>query len=119
MPDFDPEAFVAAAERLGLFFTAVRLADGSVRLNRWRTADAVINAHRIEALWAADDEPRQSAVDGRNNRKADKDPRVPPLPSSPSSRNLSRCNTRHHVRRTPVHGAAWFLLPTVPLLLGA
>jgi hypothetical protein len=53
MPDFDPEGFVAAIERLGLVLTAVPLADGSVRLNRWRTADAVINAHRIEALWAA------------------------------------------------------------------
>jgi hypothetical protein len=53
MPDFDPEGFVAAVERLGLLLTAVRLADGNIRLNRWRTADAVINAHRIEALWAA------------------------------------------------------------------
>jgi CspA family cold shock protein len=51
--DFDAEAFVAAVERLGLLLTAVRLADGNIRLNRWRTADAVINAHRIEALWAA------------------------------------------------------------------
>jgi hypothetical protein len=53
MPDFDPEGFAAAVERLGLRLTAVRLADGSVRLNRWRTADAVSNADRIEALWAA------------------------------------------------------------------
>jgi hypothetical protein len=53
VPDFDPEGFVAAVERLGLLLTAVRLADGTVRLNRWRTADAIINAHRIEALWAA------------------------------------------------------------------
>jgi hypothetical protein len=53
MSDFDPEGFAAAVERLGLRLTAVRLADGSVRLNRWRTADAVINARRIEALWAA------------------------------------------------------------------
>ena len=53
MPDFDPEEFATAVERLGLLLTAVPLADGSVRLNRWRTADAIIIAHRIEALWAA------------------------------------------------------------------
>jgi hypothetical protein len=51
MPDFDAEGFVAAVERLRLLLTAVPLADGSVRLNRWRTPDAVIHAQRIEALW--------------------------------------------------------------------
>jgi hypothetical protein len=54
VPDFDAEGFVAAVEQLGLLLTAVRLADGTVRLNRWRTPDAVIHAQRIEALWAAD-----------------------------------------------------------------
>jgi hypothetical protein len=53
MPDFDAEGFVAAVERLGLLLTAVRFPDGNVRLYRWRTPDAVIHAHRIEALWAA------------------------------------------------------------------
>jgi hypothetical protein len=53
MPDFDAEGFVAAVERLGLRLTAVRFPDGNVRLYRWRMPDAVINAHRIEALWAA------------------------------------------------------------------
>jgi hypothetical protein len=54
VPDFDAEGFVAAVERLGLLLAAVRLADGSVRFNRWRTPDAVIHAQRIEALWAAE-----------------------------------------------------------------
>jgi hypothetical protein len=53
MSDFDAQGFVAPVERLGLLLTAVRLADGNVRLNRWRMPDAVIHAQRIEALWAA------------------------------------------------------------------
>jgi hypothetical protein len=53
MSDFDAEGFVAAVERLGLLLTAVRFADGNVRLYRWRMPDAIIHAPKIEALWAA------------------------------------------------------------------
>src|SRR3974390_99586 len=47
------EALVTEIERLGLRLSATRLADGKVRLNRWRTPDGVINAQQIEDLWAS------------------------------------------------------------------
>jgi hypothetical protein len=53
MPQLGVEAFVANIERLGVRLSATRLADGRMRLNRWRTPDAVINAQQIEDLWAS------------------------------------------------------------------
>jgi hypothetical protein len=61
MPRLDIEAFVSAVERLGLRLSAAPLADGKVRLNRWRMPDAVLNTQKIEDLWAArigDDQAR-------------------------------------------------------------
>jgi hypothetical protein len=52
MQQFSIEAFISDVERLGLRLSATRLADGKIRLNRWRMPDAVINAQRIEDLWA-------------------------------------------------------------------
>jgi hypothetical protein len=49
MPQLAVEAFVANIERLGVRLSATRLADGRMRLNRWRTPDAVINAQQIGA----------------------------------------------------------------------
>jgi hypothetical protein len=53
MPRLDIEAFVSAIEGLGLRLSATPLADGKVRLNRWRMPDAVLNTQKIEDLWAA------------------------------------------------------------------
>jgi len=53
MPEFDIEAFVAKLERLGLRLTAVPLADGRLRVNRWRMLGAAENAKQIQDLWAA------------------------------------------------------------------
>ena len=39
-------------ERLGLRLGVTRLADGKVRLNRWQASDGVVNAQRIDDLWA-------------------------------------------------------------------
>jgi len=53
MAEFDAAAFVADLERLGVKLTAVQLADGRLRVNRWRMLEAVANAERIESLWAS------------------------------------------------------------------
>ena len=53
MPEFDIEVFVAKLERLGLRLTAVPLADGRLRVNRWRMPGAAENAKQIQDLWAA------------------------------------------------------------------
>jgi hypothetical protein len=52
MSEFDIDAFITELERLGLRLTAMRLPDGTYRVNRWRTADAVAHAQQIEKLWA-------------------------------------------------------------------
>ena len=51
--DFDVEGFVAKMERMGLKMTAVRLADGKYRVNRWRMPDAVEHTDQIEDLWTS------------------------------------------------------------------
>ncbi len=53
MAEFDVEAFVAKMERFGLKMTAVTLADGRYRVNRWRTMDAVAHTLQIQNLWSA------------------------------------------------------------------
>jgi hypothetical protein len=51
MGEFNVDDFVATMERLGLILAAVPLADGKVRLNRWRMPVATTNAREIENLW--------------------------------------------------------------------
>jgi hypothetical protein len=41
MQQLSIEAFTSDVERLGLRLSATRLADGKIRLNRWRMPDAV------------------------------------------------------------------------------
>jgi hypothetical protein len=51
MADFDVERIVAQLESWGLRLTAVRLADGTLRVNRWRMMQAIEHPRRIESLW--------------------------------------------------------------------
>jgi hypothetical protein len=51
MNAFDAESFVAEMDRMGVKLTAVPLADGTVRVNRWRTMNAVEHGHKIDHLW--------------------------------------------------------------------
>lgn len=51
MPDFDVAGFVARLDRLGMMLSAVALADGRFRVNRWRTIAATEHAGDIDALW--------------------------------------------------------------------
>ena len=51
MTGFDVAAFVAMLERLGVRLTAVPLADGKLRINRWRMLQAVEHTEQIQDLW--------------------------------------------------------------------
>jgi hypothetical protein len=53
MSEFDIEAFVAKLDGMGLKLTAVPLADGRFRLNRWRTMQAVEHRQQIQDLWTS------------------------------------------------------------------
>jgi hypothetical protein len=62
MLDFDVEAFVAKLESLGVKLTAVPLADGRMRINRWRMPHAV-DTIQIESLWASQIGENQGRID--------------------------------------------------------
>jgi hypothetical protein len=51
MPDFDVEAFVTELDRMGVKLTAIPLADGKLRVNRWCMLTATEYAQQIENLW--------------------------------------------------------------------
>jgi hypothetical protein len=63
MVEFDVEAFVAKMDRMGLKLTAVPLADGKYRLNRWRTMDALAHTQQIQDLWASQVGDNQKRID--------------------------------------------------------
>jgi hypothetical protein len=85
MPMFDVEAFVAQLDRMGLILTALALADGKLRVNCWRTAQAAEHTQQIEDLWASeigDDRSRinllAAHLDGAQRRAGVTDNRVAP-----------------------------------------
>src|SRR5215467_3179813 len=51
MADFDIEAFITKLDRMGMKLTAVPLADGKLRVNRWCMLNAAEHAQQIEDLW--------------------------------------------------------------------
>lgn len=51
MADFDVEAFVSKLDRMGVKLTAIPLADGKLRVNRWCMLNATEHAQEIEDLW--------------------------------------------------------------------
>jgi len=51
MTEFDAEAFIAELERMGMRLTALQLADGKLKVYRWRMQGAREHAPQIEALW--------------------------------------------------------------------
>jgi hypothetical protein len=63
MLEFDVEAFVAKMDRMGLKLTAVPLADGKYRLNRWRTMQAFEHDRQIQDLWASQVGDNQKRID--------------------------------------------------------
>jgi hypothetical protein len=73
MAEFDAATFVARLEHMGVRLTAVPLADGKLRINRWRMLHAVDNTSQIQDLWTnelGDDQARidtlAAYLDGRN-----------------------------------------------------
>ena len=63
MPEFDVEAFVTRLDQMGLKLSAVPLADGKLRISRWRMAGAVENAQEIEDFWASQIGDNQERID--------------------------------------------------------
>lgn len=53
MADFDVEAFITKLDRMGMKLTAVALADGKLRVNRWCMMNAAEHAEQIQDLWTA------------------------------------------------------------------
>ena len=51
MPDFDVEAFISKLDRMGVKLTAIALADGKLRVNRWSMLNATEHTQQIEDLW--------------------------------------------------------------------
>jgi hypothetical protein len=51
MPDFDVEAFITKLDHMGMKLTAVALADGKLRVNRWCMLNAAEHAQQIRELW--------------------------------------------------------------------
>ncbi len=51
MPDFDVEAFIVKLDRMGVKLTAIPLADGKLRVNRWCMLHATEHAQQIQDLW--------------------------------------------------------------------
>jgi hypothetical protein len=51
MPDFDVEGFITELDRMGVKLTAIPLADGKLRVNRWCMLSATEHARQIEDLW--------------------------------------------------------------------
>jgi hypothetical protein len=52
MSEFDVEAFVSELAAAGMKLTAVPMADGTIKIYRWRMTGAFEHAKQIEALWA-------------------------------------------------------------------
>jgi len=63
MPDFDVEAFITKLDCMGVKLTAVELADGKLRVNRWCMLNAVEHAHEIEDLWTTQIGNDQARID--------------------------------------------------------
>jgi hypothetical protein len=63
MVEFDVEAFVAKMDRMGLRLTAVPLAGGRFRVNRWRTMQAFEHSQQIQDLWASQIGDNQNRID--------------------------------------------------------
>ncbi len=63
MAEFDVVAFVAKMDGMGVKLTAVPLADGKVRVSRWRMMQSVEHAKQAEDLWIAQIGSNQARID--------------------------------------------------------
>src|SRR5215470_10052598 len=63
MADFDIEAFITKLDRMGMKLTAVPLADGKLRVNRWCMLNAAEHAQQIQDLWTTQIGNDQERID--------------------------------------------------------
>lgn len=63
MPDFDVEAFITQLDLMGMKLTAVPLADGKLRISRWRMLNACEHAQQIQDLWSTQIGNDQERID--------------------------------------------------------
>jgi len=61
--ELEVEVFVAELERMGIKLTALQLADGKLKIYRWRMRGAREHAQEIETLWASQIGEDQSRID--------------------------------------------------------
>lgn len=64
MSEFKVKDFVDRLNALGLMLSATRFADGSIRLNHWRSMNYYENESEIKNIWS-------SEVTGRDSRILD------------------------------------------------
>jgi len=63
MANFNVETFIAELESLGVRLTALRLADGSLKVYRWRMHSTGQHAEQSERLWNSEIGGDQSRID--------------------------------------------------------
>jgi hypothetical protein len=63
MQEFDVAAFIAKLDDMGLRLSTVPLADGKLRVNRWRTLKATEHAQQIQDLWTTQIGNNQARMD--------------------------------------------------------
>jgi hypothetical protein len=63
MPGFDVEAFITKLDGMGMKLTAIPLADGRFRVNRWCMLNANEHAQQIDDLWNGQIGDHQERID--------------------------------------------------------
>jgi hypothetical protein len=63
MQFFDVTSFVSRLQEMGLKLTATRLADGSIRINKWKMPEAAERADEIDSLWTSAVGEDQARID--------------------------------------------------------
>ncbi len=63
MADFDVEAFISKLDGMGMKLTAIPLADGKFRVNRWCMMNANDHAQQIQDLWTGQIGDDQTRID--------------------------------------------------------
>ena len=102
MPEFDVETFVARLDRMGLKLTSIPLADGKLRVNRWRMLNAGEHTQQIHDLWATQIGNNQERIDLLAAHLAKAAPQVTANGISPNrARSASQSMTASNASTVP------------------
>src|SRR5216683_2539205 len=102
MPEFDVETFVASLDRMGLKLTSIPLADGRLRVNRWRMLNAGEHTQQIHDLWATQIGNNQERIDLLAAHLAKAAPQVTANGISPNrARSASQSMTASNASTVP------------------